>query len=175
MKLNMELSEKFIQSQYSIEELEQFRDENGFIDLSAAGIRITPESREIVGNPNRVKNWVDFNGRKVLIKGEIILDEEKNYGIYAELIVEEIAKQSGQKNAHYDLMKMKNENGEDIFGVMSESIVDIEKGEQLVSLHDIIGDQPEGESDFIDTVGYEFTVNTLREKLALDGYDEEQI
>ena len=54
----------FFDSAYSLEDLEQFRDENGFIDLSKAGIQITDESREQVGNVNRIKNWVNFNGKK---------------------------------------------------------------------------------------------------------------
>ena len=40
--------ELFEQSQYSIEELEQFRDENGYIDLAKAGVTFPKDSREIV-------------------------------------------------------------------------------------------------------------------------------
>lgn len=171
----MELSENFTKSEYSVEDLEQFRDKRGFIDLSKAGINFTAESREIIGNPNRVKNWVDFNGKKALIKGEAILEEEKNYGIYAELIVEEIAKKFEIPTAHYDLIKMIDDNGNEILGVLSESVVNVDKGEELVSLRSIIGDEPEEEGDFVDITGYEYTVKKLRENLAKDGYDEEQI
>lgn len=171
----MEIDKKFIKSEYSIQDLEKFRDEKGFIDLSVAGIQLTEESREIIGNPNRIKNWVDFNGKRALIKGEAVLDEEQNYGIYAELIVEEMAKCVGQKTAHYDLIKMKNEEGNTILGVLSESVVNIEKGEQLISLYDIIGDEPEKQRDFIDTTTYEFTITELRKNLLYDGYTQEQI
>lgn len=171
----MEIDDNFIKSKYSIEDLEKFRDENGFIDLTAAGIKFTEESREIIGNPNRIKNWVDFNGKRALIKGEAILDKEKNYGIYAELIVEEMVKYVGQKSAHYDLVKMKDDAGNDVLGVLSESVVNIEKEEQLVNLYDIIGDEPEEERDFMDTTGYEFTITKLKEKLLLDGYKEEEV
>lgn len=166
---------EFVNSDYSIEELEQFRDEKGFIDLTKAGIVFTEQSREVVGNPERVKNWVNFKGKKALIKGETILDEERNYGIYAELIVEEIAKQLGVETAHYDLVKMLGEDGQEIYGVLSESVIDTDKGEQLISLRDIIGDQPIEESDFIDTTSYDFTVDKLRENLILDGYSEEDV
>ena len=171
----MELDYDFVKSKYSIEDLEQFRDGSGFIDLTKAGINFSDESREIIGNPNRVKNWVDFNGKKVLIKGEIILEEEKNYGIYAELIVEEIAKKKGIETAHYDLIKMLNEDGKEIYGVLSESVVNRNKGEFLVSLHSIIGDEPEETAEFVDITGIEYTINELRKNLLLDGYDDEQI
>ncbi len=171
----MEKYEEFIRSPYSIMELEQFRDESGFIDLTKAGIVFSEESREIVGNPDRVKNWVDFNGQKALIKGETILDKERNYGIYAELIVEEIAKQVGIKTAHYDLIKMLDENGQESYGVLSESVVDTDRGEQLVSLRDMIGDEPVENGDFIDTTSLDFTLDKLEENLQLDGYANEDI
>lgn len=164
----------FFNGRYSIEDLEQFRDENGFIDLAKTGIEFTQETREEAGNPSRAKNWFDFKGVKVLIKGEAIRDEEPNYGIYAELIVEEVAKQVGQKTAHYDLIKFLDENGVYHQGVLSVSV--LESGnEQLVTLRDIIGDEPEETSDFIDTTSYEFTVEKLEEELRRDGYDEQNI
>lgn len=166
--------EKFEYSNYSLEDLEQFRDEKGFIDLSKANIEFTDKSKEAMGNQDRIKNWVKFKDTKVLIKGETILDEEKNYGIYAELIVEEIANQLGIEAAHYDLVKMIDSNGNETYGVLSVSIADPEKGQELVTLHDIIGDKPEN-SQFADATSYDFTIKSLKEKLSLDGYDEEQI
>lgn len=164
----------FFKSKYTISDLEQFRDKNGFMDLTKAGIEITEETREILGNANRVKNWVDFNGQKALIKGEALCGEEKNYGMYAELIVEEIAKQLGIESAHYDLIKITDENGEEVHGVLSESVVNKEK-EQLVTLRDIIGDEPQEKSDFPDTTTYKYTIDKLREGLKRDGYSEENI
>lgn len=164
----------FFNSQYSLDELEQFRDENGFIDLTKAGIQFTQETREEAGNPSRVKNWVDFQGRKALVKGEAIREEEQNYGIYAELIVEEVAKQVGQTTAHYDLVKFLGEDGKYHQGVLSVSVLENSR-EQLVTLRDIIGDEPEETSDFIDTTSYEFTIRKLEEELRKDGYDEQNI
>lgn len=165
----------FVYSNYSINDLEEFRDSDGFIDLDKAGIKFTEGSREIIGNPNRLKNWVNFNGTKVLIKGEALLEDEQNYGIYGELITEEISKKLGIETAHYDLIKITGEEGKTIFGVLSESIVDLENGERLDSLHDIIGDEPEKDYKFLDTTDYQFTIDKLREKLLLDGIDEKQI
>lgn len=163
-----------IQSQYSVEDLEQFRDKEGFINLTKAGIELTRQSREIEGNPNRGKNWVNFNGTNVLIKGEAILDDEPNYGIYAELIAEEISKYHGRGTAHYDLVKFKDEDGNEVRGVLSESVIDVDS-QQLFTLRDLIGDEPVEDGDFIDTTSYSFTVEKLEERLSKDNFDEETI
>ena len=44
----MSSKELFEQCPYSIEELEHFRDETGFIDLIKAGVGFPKDSREIV-------------------------------------------------------------------------------------------------------------------------------
>lgn len=163
-----------IQSQYSVEDLEQFRDKEGFINLAKAGIELTRQSREIEGNPNRGKNWVNFNGTNVLIKGEAILEDEPNYGIYAELIAEEISKYHGRGTAHYDLVKFKDEDGNEVRGVLSESVIDVDS-QQLFTLRDLIGDEPVADGDFIDTTSYSFTVEKLQERLSKDNFDEETI
>lgn len=168
---------KFFKSEYSLEDLDQFRDENGFIDLSKTDIVFTKESREKKGTEARLKNWVDFNGKKALIRGEAV----KNYSVYAELIIEEIAKQLGIETAHYDLVKTKDEDGNYIYGVLSESIIDFDK-EELITLHDLIGDEPEYEDEdalealeYEDVTTYTFTINKIRERLEKAGYDEQSI
>lgn len=168
---------KFVNSNYSLEDLEEFRDEDGFIDLSKIGLEFTPESREKRGTRERVKNWVDFNGKKVLIRGEVI----KNYSVYAELIVEEIANQLGIETAHYDLIKFKDEERKYIYGVLSESIIDFDK-EELITLHDLIGDDLGYEDEDImesieyeESIRYTFTVDKLRERFTKAGYLEEDI
>ena len=167
---------EFIDCKYSIQDLEQFRDTNGYIDLSAAGIDLNLPlndfSREMIGNDKRIKNWVNFAGKKALIKGQPT-DREQDYGIYAELIVEEMCKELGIEAAHYDLVKIKDENGKYSFGVLSESVVDLGNGEYLESLHDIIGDQPGHETDYM--VDYEFTIEKLGESLLMDGIEEDEV
>lgn len=165
----------FIKSNYTLDNLEKFRDNNGFIDLSMAGIQITDESREKKGTEERLKNWIDFNGKKVLLRGEVV----ENYSVYAELIVEEIAKQLGIETAHYDLMKIKDEKGIENFGVISEAIIDFDK-EELITLHDLIGDEPKSEDimeeiDFESATRYQFTIDKLKERLKLAGYSEQDI
>lgn len=165
----------FIQSNYSLEDLEDFRDSNGFIDLTSAGIQLTNESREKRGTVDRFKNWVDFNGKKALIRGEVV--DAENYSIYAELIVEEIAKELSIDSAHYDLIKLKDEDGVEKFGVLSESIIDFDK-EELFSLRDLIGDEPRNPNEKIDyasTVNYQFTLEQLRKRLKSINYSEQDI
>lgn len=165
----------FINSNYSLEDLEEVRDKDGFIDLSKIGLEITNESREKRGTEARLKNWVNFNGQKALIRGEAI----QNYSIYAELIVEEIAKQLGIETAHYDLIKVKDEEGKETLGVLSESIIDFEE-EELITLHDLIGDEIEYD-DMMESIEYEgatkytYTIDKLRERFTKAGYDEENI
>ena len=159
-------------SKYTLDELENFRDENGFIDLSKAGVVLTDKSREKIGNQNRIKNWVNFNGVKCLIKGENILDNERNYGIYAELIVEEMGKSLGIDMAHYDLIKILDENNKYVYGVLSVSMLN--DGECLLSLRDIIGDEEEN-STFVDTTSYDFTINKLNDNLPLYKLSKEEV
>lgn len=167
----------FVKSNYSLKELEKLRDENGFIDLSIIGLEFTPESREKKGTEERLKNWVDFNGKKALIRGEAV----KNYSVYAELIVEEIANQLGIETAHYDLVKIKDNTGKNVYATLSESIIDFDK-EELITLHDLIGDEPEYETEDImeaieyeETTRYTFTVDKLRERFTKAGYSKEAI
>lgn len=171
----MEFENMFAQCNFSIDELDAFRDNEGFIDLSKAGIKFTPGSREIIGNPNRVKNWVNFNGKKALVKGEAILESERNYGIYGELIAEEVARKLGLETAHYDLIKSTDENGKIFLGVLSESIVDVSRGERLESLRSIIGDESVESGQFLDITSLDYTLNRLEQVLTLDGVSEEQI
>ena len=171
----MDLEERFEQSNLSLEDLESFRDENGFIDLNKAGISFSEKSREYIGNQERIKNWVNFAGTKAIIKGEALFEGEKNYGIYAELIIEELAKKMGIPAAHYDLVKIQDENGNVVPGVLSVSMVDRDKEERLESLHAIIGDEPDNPKQQGDTTGFEFTINELRNNLQKQGFNEEEI
>lgn len=72
------------------------------------------------------------------------------------------------------MIKFLGEDGAYHLGVLSVSVLEA-SNEQLVTLRDIIGDEPEETSDFIDTTDYEFTVTKLEKELRNDGYDEENI
>lgn len=172
---NSKIAEK---SSYSLEDLETLRDSKGFIDLTNIGLELTDESRNIIGNQDRIKNWVDFNGTRALLKGEISLDEQdKNYGIYAELITEEIAKELGLPAAHYDLVKMKDKNGKEVLGVLSVEMTDENQRvpERIESLNGLIGNVPSADDVHVDISDYETTVIKLEEALKREGYSEDNI
>ena len=76
-------------------------------------------------------------------------------------------------------MKIKDKNGVENFGVLSESIVDFGE-EELITLHDLIGDEPKPEDrmediDFESATRYEFTIDKLKERLEIAGYSEQDI
>lgn len=117
----------------SFEELENYRDKEGYINLDELNLEFTEESREKIGNENRIKNWVDFSGVEALIRGECKIDNKRNGGIYSELIVEELAKQAGLETAYYDLVKVKGE-----YGVLSKNIL-THDNDDLITLQSLIG------------------------------------
>ncbi len=123
-----------IKCNVSLEELEQYRDEEGFINLDSLNLEFTEASREKVGREERLKNWVNFAGTNVLLKGECMVDGKRNGSIYAELIVEELAKQAGFSSAYYDLIKLNGQRG-----VLSKKMYQGKHGD-LISLYSLIGD-----------------------------------
>lgn len=105
------------------------------------------------------------------------MGDSRNYGLYAELIAEEFAKQKGIPTAHYDLVKFINEDGELTYGVLSESVVDPEKGEVLRSLRSFIGEEEDngfGEG-YDDITSLDYVLDTLPDALYASGYDDEQV
>ena len=144
------------------------RDSNGYIDLSLVEINYNPNSREKVGMPDREKNWVKFgDGRVFLLKEENILDEERNATVYAELIVEELAKQAGIEAAHYDLYKKDGK-----YGVLSEYC--LKENEEMYSLESLIGMNTESEFDFEKTDVIALQENMM-EFLKNEGLTKQQI
>lgn len=117
-----------------------------------------------------------FNGKRTLIKGEATIAEDSNYGLYAELIAEEFAKRRGIPSAHYDLVKFLDENGQEVLGVLSESVIDPKKGEVLRSLRSMIGDEEEKDEEGLnDITSFVFTMDSLSDVLYENGYDDDQI
>ncbi len=144
----------------SVLDLESLRDEFGFIDLTKLNLKFPLWSKEKLGNQKRIKNWVQFQNQKVLIKSAFNLGDQKNYGIYAELIVEEIGKFLNIPMAHYDLVKLKDIDGNEVWGVMSYIIYNDEI-ESLMSVHDFIGEEPSTVNSFLDSTDYYFCMKKL--------------
>ena len=157
---------KYLEVDYSLKELENFRDNEGFLDLTKINFSYNKDARELRGNQNRLKYWASFKNEKVLLKGEIKLDEISNYGIYAELIVEEISKFLNIPAASYDLIKIKDDKENIVKGVFSVLMHD--ENLELISLHDLIGE--DNDSEYIDAVDYNFAINKLELSLKKMGY-----
>ena len=158
---------------YSLSDLEKFRDKEGFIDLDRAEVSLTDASRERRGNQARLKNWVNFKGQKALVKGEILLEDKVNYGYYAELIVEEVGKKLNIPMAHYDLIKITDKDKNVIRGVLSEIMYD--EKDNLLSLHDLISEATLEKSAFVDATDYHFMMDDLKKSLAAKDYNSKEI
>ena len=144
------------------------RDEQGYIDLTGLDIDLDPNSREKVGNEFREKNWVKFSdGRIFLLKEENIITDERNASVYAELIVEELAKQAGIETAHYDLYKKDGK-----YGVLSEYC--LKDNEEMFSLDSLIGKGADSEYSVENVDSMKLQENMI-EFLKNEGLTKEQI
>lgn len=119
-----------------LEDLEKYRTENGFIDMDLALKENELEYiNEIRGSQNRDKFWVVLEDTEILIRNENLDDCGVEYPVYAELIMEELAKQVGLDCAHYDII---NFNGKK--GVISKNVLDRNKNESMYTIRSIIGE-----------------------------------
>ncbi|MBR6253343.1 MAG: hypothetical protein IKR04_05880 [Clostridia bacterium] len=114
--------------------MEEFRDEDGFIDLERADLIIAEGSRNQIGSADIFKYWVDFAGTKVLLKEQKKLENEENGTIYSELYMHELCEEMDIESAHTDVFKIGN-----IKGVISFMAFDPEK-EGLILTRELIGD-----------------------------------
>ena len=139
-------------------ELFSQRDEDGYVVLDGKLPKFTPNSREKVGNENRVKNWIETkDGKQFLIKTNAKLDGEENYTEYAELICMKTAEKMGLEYAKYDIIKYNGERG-----IITENMLN--KDEYLFTLEDFI-DSSQENPDNPDIIDYIDTVNQLGKKL----------
>lgn len=116
-----------------LEDLENYRDENGFIDMDLAINENKLEiGNELRGSQNRDKFWVFLDDTEVLVRSENLDECAKDYTIYAELLVEELAKQVGIDCAHYDAMKYNGKSG-----VISKNVLDKKKDEGMFDFRSI--------------------------------------
>ncbi len=151
------------------EELFKNRDEDGFIILEDKIPQFSNESREQVGNDDRIKNWIETaDGKQFMIKTNAKLDGEENYTNYAELICEELANQMGIPYAKYDIIKIDGEEG-----IITENM--LQKDEYMVSLEDFIwGSMENPEPTNKGIIDYPDVMSQLTKKLISMGYDKKQ-
>lgn len=126
----------YSKSPLSYDELEKYRDENGFIDLNEANLVVVEGSRNQIGSTDIFKYWVDFNGTKVLLKQEKMLDGEQNGSMYSELIMNALCENMRIRSAKTDVFKY----GE-FKGLISHLAFDPEK-ESMIMIRELIGDIP---------------------------------
>lgn len=106
-----------------IEELEKYRDEEGYINIDKFEQEHEVEKeRETGGSHNREKFWIELDDGKIMVRTSNLDKEGVEYTNYAELIFEELAKQVDFPCAHYDLIKYKGEKG-----VYSQNVLEREK------------------------------------------------
>lgn len=120
----------YIDGECTFDELGKYREASGYINLDFLNIKFDVNSREIIGNPNRDKNWIDFKGTHVLLKENL---DSTELSVYAELITTTLARQVGLESAEIDLAEYDNKRG-----ILSKSIV--KEDEELFSLQSLIGD-----------------------------------
>lgn len=116
-----------------LSDLEQYRNEDGFIDFDRIDIEAFSPKMEERGTESREKVWLHLEDATILLK---TVEQETNLAgtCYAELITSELARQAGFETANVDLAKYKN-----FCGIISQKV---NKGdEQLHSLREYIGDE----------------------------------
>lgn len=95
-----------------LEDLENYRDENGYINIDRTGFSGNSDSREIRGSQEREKDWMNLYDASILLRTELFTDDEtQNYCNYAELIFEELARQIDFPATRYDLITYKGKKG----------------------------------------------------------------
>ena len=141
----------------TLECLEKYRNESGFIDMDEF-LKENPRElkREMVGSKDREKDWIDFDDEtRALLKTENeSLLEGENGALYADLIISKLAKQAGFESAHQDLIIYKGKKG-----ILSKDVK--QKGESFRTLRDYIGDDPLSSRGYEDTTDLEYVHDKL--------------
>ncbi len=137
----------YVYVNYTKEQLENFRDNDGFIDFDKIGVNIIQDSaREKIGNDQKDKYWVQLKDKtKILLKSETTYDGISTSSPYAELICSELAKQVGIECAECDLVKFNKKRG-----IYSQSIK--EDKDQLYTLNSILNLNSKKNDIFADAI-----------------------
>ena len=149
---------------FAFNELANYRKKDGFIDLNHFLDRRYME-REVRGNDNRQKVWFNIRDGRAMFKAN---EEEHNYAHYSELICCGLARQVGLKTAEYDLATFENEQG-----IITKDMCG--PGEELLTLHELIGEDPVINEDYPDSINIMWVFEALEKKLHSDGYSEKDI
>lgn len=145
------------------DELANYR-KDGYINLNCV-INKNELEREVRGNDARNKNWFNLNDGRGMFKAN---EPEHDYSHYSELICSELAKQIGVEVAEYDIATFDGEKG-----VITKDMC--KEGEELLSIHDLIGLNPNDNPNYPDSVDIEWVFDALERKFEKDGYDSHDI
>lgn len=117
-----------------LQDLENYRNENGEIDMDEIlKYHQLPIMEEKRGASNRDKFWIALEDAQILLRTENLDECGVEYSSYTELIMEELAKQVGIENAHYDVITYHGKRG-----VISVNVVDKEKNECLITVKELV-------------------------------------
>lgn len=162
-----------VKCNYTLADLERFRNEDGAINLDLLNLDVKEENREKMGSQDREKFWIEFSdGNKALVKVNN-LPERKTYGYYAELLGPYFTRQVGLEHARNDLVIYKGNKG-----ILSNSI--LKEDEELFSLASFLDEDEEElenvDSFFSSTMTDLFTTCTkLMKKLKEEGMTKDEI
>ena len=144
---------------FTLEELQKTRDENGYMNINKKDIPSTIATREKVGNEFRYKEWISTpDGQKYLVKTNAeSVDGGQCYLEYAEMICMQLAKKVGIEYADYDLIKVDGEPG-----VITKCMTNDD--EELITL-DMLNNGTYEHPDCLNVVEYVDVRNNLNENL----------
>ena len=146
------------------EELKNYRNEEGYIDLDKVLTKDTNVQREVRGYTERQKDWIELSDTKILVKTNTEGFENDSW---SEMISTELAKQAGIECAEYDLVGYKNEKG-----IISKNIC--KQGEELITVNELVGTGPTND-EYPDSTDIYYIFDNLEERLREDGVEEEDI
>lgn len=152
-----------------LEDLENYRDVEGYINmdevLSSEDFDILKETR---GSQNRDKFWITLEDANIMVRTSNLDAENVEYTNYAELIVEELAKQVDIPCAHYDLVKYKGQKG-----VYTKNVLE-RKNESLILAKTLL-DQTDTDDDYILTVSIDDLFKSYNNFRRYDDIQKDQI
>lgn len=159
---------KYAKCQETYEDIQKYRNDEGFIDLGTLDIIFDNQTREQMGNEQREKNWIQLgDGKKFLAKESIKYEGKDNGSIYSELLISELADQVGLQHANCDLYEKDGKRG-----ILSENI--LSDDEEMFSLNFFVGDNNIN-SDYIDITDFFKTGEKLINSLIKLGCEKSQI
>lgn len=145
-------------------ELANYRGKDGLINVNCFLGNVSTE-REVRGNINRDKIWFTINDGRAMFKAN---EEDHKMSHYSELICCELAKQAGLETAEYDFAMFNDKEG-----ILTKDMC--KESEELLSIRDLIGDNPNDNDEYLDSIDIYWVFDELQNKLEKDGYSNETI